>query len=131
MAGVNDFVNGVFAGVMGTCVLMLAFLLVGWAVARSAERARGRRFELHRDFDVSGVSGEGVVADGWKFGRRWSVTFPDGTRQTMPAGWCLIRWRGDYRSTVLWDSVDEAMAVHGHNGATRLVWLDGEVPEHG
>lgn len=86
----------------------------------------GRRFQLHRDTDVSGVSGTGIVADGQEFPTGWVMTFPDGTMLQLPAGWCFVHWRGEYRSMVLWDSVESAMAVHGHNGATRLVWLDEE-----
>lgn len=67
-----------------------------------------RRFQLHRDVDVSGVSGTGVVADG--------VVFPDGT--------VALRWRGARSSTVVWGSIDDVEAVHGHGGATRLAWVD-------
>ena len=67
-----------------------------------------RTFQLHRDHDVSGISGTGVVADG--------VTFPDGVT--------VIRWRGERQSTVVWPSVDDVVAIHGHGGATRLVWDD-------
>lgn len=67
-----------------------------------------RTFEFHRDADVSGVSGTGVVADG--------VTFDDGVT--------VVRWRGERRSTVVWPSVEDAIAVHGHDGATRLVYTD-------
>lgn len=84
-----------------------------------------RRFELHRDVDVSGVSGTGVVADGACYDLAWAFTFPDSETTVLPAGWCVIRWRGQYRSTVLWSSVEDAMAVHGHHGSARLVWLDG------
>ena len=65
-----------------------------------------RTFEFHRDADVTGVSGTGVVADG--------VTFDDGVT--------VVRWRGETRSTVVWPSVEDAIAVHGHDGATRLVY---------
>lgn len=68
-----------------------------------------RRFELHRDDDVSGISGTGVVAEG--------VEFSDGRAS--------LRWvTGEHRSTVAWDSIESAVAIHGHGGATRLVWLD-------
>lgn len=82
----------------------------------------GRAFELHRDVDVSGVSGPGVVADGVAFDEPATFTWPDGTRTVLPAGWVRLVWRGEYQSTVLWPSVDDAMAVHGHHGSTRLVW---------
>lgn len=68
------------------------------------------RFELHRDIDVTGVSGSGVVADG--------VLFPDGT--------VCIHWRGPCPSTVVWQSIADAIAVHSHGGKTRFVWLDSE-----
>jgi HNH endonuclease len=64
-------------------------------------------FALYRRTDETGVSGEGTVAYG--------VQFADGT--------VVIRWLGDYASTVVWDSLDKAMQVHGHRGSTRVVWL--------
>lgn len=68
-----------------------------------------RRFELHRDVDVSGVSGTGVVAEG--------VAFSDGT--------AVIHWiASEHRSTVIWPSVESVEAIHGHGGSTRIVWAD-------
>lgn len=67
-----------------------------------------RAFRLMRDVDVTGVSVDGHVADG--------VQFPDGT--------VVIRWLGDYSSTVVWDDLAKAMHVHGHRGSTRVEWLD-------
>lgn len=67
---------------------------------------RSRPFRLVRDHDVTGVSGVGVVADG--------VVWPDGS--------VSIRWRGDRPSVVHWGSLVDAVAVHGHNGATRMVF---------
>lgn len=65
-------------------------------------------FRLVRNKDVTGVSGEGVVAEG--------VVFPDGS--------AVIRWCvGPAASTVIWGSTDEAMQVHGHDGATVLEWI--------
>jgi hypothetical protein len=69
-----------------------------------------RRFHLQRDHDVTGASGVGRVADG--------VLWPDGT--------VSIRWRGPRPSTVHWGSLDDAEHVHGHGGATRIVWDDPE-----
>lgn len=67
-----------------------------------------RRFELQRDVDVSGVSGTGTVAQG--------VAFDDDT--------AVVHWLGKRRSTVVWPSVDDVEVIHGHGGATRVVWLD-------
>lgn len=66
------------------------------------------RFELVRHRDLSGVSGTGVVAEG--------VEFTDGS--------VALRWRGKYPATAVWASVDAALAVHGHEGATVARWLD-------
>jgi hypothetical protein len=69
-----------------------------------------RRFHLQRDRDISGVSGTGIVALG--------CLWPDGTAS--------VRWLGARPSTVHWDRMDDAVAVHGHGGATRIVWTDAE-----
>lgn len=83
---------------------------------REQQRAeQPRLFHLQRDRDVSGVSGTGRVADG--------VLWPDGT--------VTIRWRGDRPSTVHWDALADAEAVHGHGGATRIVWADEEPSVNG
>lgn len=63
-------------------------------------------FTLERDIDVTGVSGTGTVAHG--------VRWPDNT--------VSIRWRGPRPSVVFWESLAHAEAVHGHGGATRIVW---------
>lgn len=73
-----------------------------------AEAAGPRMFHLERDTDVSGVSGVGRVADG--------VLWPDGS--------VTIRWRGEQPSTVNWATLEHAEAVHGHGGATRIVFDD-------
>lgn len=67
-----------------------------------------RRFELHRDVDVTGISGTGVVADG--------VCWPDGSAS--------IHWRGERPSNVFWPQMVWASEIHGHGGATRIVWID-------
>jgi len=68
-----------------------------------------RTFELHRDEDETGISGTGVVAEG--------IQFSDGQ--------VALRWQvGDHRSTVVWDDVADVIAIHGHNGKTRIVWAD-------
>ena len=69
-----------------------------------------RLFELVRSRDVSGVTGTGSVADG--------VVWTDST--------VTLRWKGDHPATAVWDSVESILAVHGHEGATVVRWLDGE-----
>lgn len=76
------------------------------------DEARGSsettRFHLDRAVDITGASGTGHVADG--------CLWPDGT--------VTLRWRGERKSTVNWDRLADAEAIHGHGGATRIVWDD-------
>ena len=67
-----------------------------------------RRFLLDRFEDVSGVSGTGFVAEG--------VQFTDGT--------VVLRWTVEYQSTAIYSSMDDLMAIHGHNGSTHVNWVD-------
>jgi len=66
------------------------------------------RFRLVRNSDVTGVSGTGIVAMG--------IRFTDGT--------VAMRWLTAARSTVLWDSIEDAERVHGHDGKTKVEWID-------
>lgn len=68
-----------------------------------------RRFQLERVQDVTGVSGEGLVAHG--------VVWPDGE--------VTLRWAAPpFQTTVHHVSVESVLAIHGHGGATQLAWLD-------
>jgi len=77
---------------------------------RSTRQGTGvKRFVMVRDEDVSGVSGTGIVAEG--------VKFSDGV--------CVIHWCGEYpTSTVHERGIDSILAIHGHEGRTRIEWLD-------
>lgn len=72
-----------------------------------------RRFVLVRSEDVSGVSGTGEVAQGVLFG----------------TGKAVISWTRMPTSIDIYDSVEDLLAIHGHEGRTRIRWLDGE-PRH-
>lgn len=66
-------------------------------------------FELHRDTDVSGVSGTGKVAEG--------AIFSDGE--------AVIHWLGEWPTTTPHPKgITSIRAVHGHGGATRVVLPD-------
>jgi hypothetical protein len=67
-----------------------------------------RRFDLVRTEDVSGISGTGHVAEG--------VQWTDGS--------VSLRWHGDHSSLAYWHCLEDAMAIHGHNGLTNAVWID-------
>ena len=66
------------------------------------------RFVLDRAEDHSGISGTGIVAEG--------VMFSDGTS--------VLRWVVGLRSTAVYNSMDDLVAIHGHNGSTQVRWLD-------
>ncbi|MFJ9890862.1 hypothetical protein ACIQRW_34130 [Streptomyces sp. NPDC091287] len=68
-----------------------------------------RHFQLCRDTDVSGVSGTGHVADG--------VVFSDGH--------AAVHWLGRWPTTTPHpEGLASVEGVHGHGGATRIVFLD-------
>lgn len=64
-------------------------------------------FRLHRLEDASGVSGTGVVAEG--------ACFSDGT--------AVLRWCTKTRSTAVYASMLDLLAIHGHGGATEVRYL--------
>lgn len=67
-----------------------------------------RTFTLNRNTDTIGVSGTGTVVEG--------VQFTDGT--------VAMRWLTATATTSLVDSIDDVIAIHGHEGATTVLWDD-------
>jgi len=83
---------------------------LSWAIFAVRDHdAYAQPFCLVRETDVSGVSGTGIVADG--------VAFPDGT--------VALRWRGGNPTSVVFhdNGIESVEAIHGHGGATHIVWL--------
>lgn len=76
-----------------------------------------RTFTLVRTIDVSGISGTGTVAEG--------VEFSDGT---VAVRWLIDgvsevnRERGVGPTTVVHSDIRSVEALHGHGGATQVVW---------
>ena len=66
-----------------------------------------RTFEVDRTEDVSGVSGLGIVAEG--------VVFHDGQ--------CAVSWFGQYHICEVVKDIETWLAVHGHDGKTKIKWL--------
>ena len=62
-------------------------------------------YRMVRDEDMSGVSGTGLVGE--------VVEFSDGI--------VVVRWLTEYRSTVVYASLADAIRIHGHDGRTRFV----------
>jgi len=64
---------------------------------------------LARADDVTGLSGTGRVA--------WIVEFPDGTTVVR---WCV----STVRQTAVFNSMEDVLAVHGHDGRTWAEWYN-------
>lgn len=71
-----------------------------------------RPFVLVRHEDISGVSGQGVVAQG--------CVFADGT--------VALRWLSAWPTSVVFHDrgIEAVEAVHGHGGATEIVFTEGD-----
>lgn len=73
-----------------------------------------RRFILVRDIDITKISGTGIIAEGLQLTDKrlfmcWRTALPEGVTE---------------QSTGLYQNETHLLAIHGHNGATRLVWID-------
>lgn len=80
----------------------------GTSPLKRSSDVSSRRFMLHRAEDVSGLSGTGVVAEG--------IEFSDGT--------CALRWKTKHRCTAVYDSILVLEFIHGHEGKTKILWID-------
>ncbi len=65
-------------------------------------------FYLMRHSDVNGLSGTGIVAVG--------VVYPNGKAH--------MQWISFKSSFEMHDSVESLIDIHGHSGATELIWGD-------
>ena len=83
-----------------------AFLASGTKLTN--EIAPPRRFLTYRTKDVSGISGCGCVAEGVQF----------------HTGQCVLCWKTDKSSVAVYGSIEELEAIHGHDGSTKVVWID-------
>lgn len=67
-----------------------------------------RRFQLHRDQDETGISGIGIVAEGVQF----------------TGGMCALSWLSPYACVNVYANLKVVEDLHGHQGKTRIVWID-------
>lgn len=63
-----------------------------------------KTFKVHRNEDVSGVSGTGIIAEG--------VEFHDGQ--------CAVSWFGKYHMLEVAPNIQTWIDVHGHSGKTTI-----------
>lgn len=67
-----------------------------------------KRFKLVRTQDISGISGLGVVAEGCQFHN----------------GYVALTWYGKFTSLYWYPDMATLEGLHGHNGATKVEWVD-------
>jgi len=65
-----------------------------------------RTFYLNRKVDVSGISGTGRIAQGIEFDN----------------GKVAMTWLTDTSSTTVYDNIEDVEVIHGHAGATEVVF---------
>jgi len=86
---------------------------------QNANTSRMRRFIMVRIKDLTGVSGTGAVAEG--------TVFTDGLS--------VIHWLREPYSTGVYQTLDDVIAIHGHEGGTYLHFIDEnemmELPQGG
>jgi hypothetical protein len=68
---------------------------------------------LRRHVDISGVSGVGDVAE--------FCEFSDGS--------VAVRWLGEHPSTAVWGDIRDVEFIHGHKGATEILFDSPRDPE--
>lgn len=69
-------------------------------------RPNMRKFHLYREVDVSGTSGTGIVAEGVEFTN----------------GMCALSWLSSMHCVNIYANAKTIEQVHGHDGATRIVF---------
>ena len=79
----------------------------------SSQNSGIRIFHFQRDEDASGVSGTVIVAEGVIL-----------TNTKVVVSWLTI-----HKSIAIYDSLAEMIAIHGHDGRTKIVWADEHRPE--
>lgn len=67
----------------------------------------GATFTLHRDVDPSQVSGTGIVAEGW---------------ESSSGEYVVLVWFSETPSICIYRDIRHVEDIHGHEGATRIVW---------
>ena len=67
----------------------------------------GSTFTIHRTEDPSGVSGTGVVAEGW---------------ESSSGEWVVLVWLSDTPSMEIHRDIRRVEEIHGHGGKSQIVW---------
>lgn len=76
----------------------------------TVRKSFSRRFVLNRHHDITGTSGTGIVAEGVVFS----------------CGKVALTWFSHYGAVNNYDTIEVVKVLHGHDGNTRIEWLDEE-----
>lgn len=89
-----------------------------------------RRFVLRRYTDPTGISGAGDIAQGALFP---PTSYEAGRGAGPEDGTVALRWLTEWPTSVVFHDrgLASVRAVHGHAGATRIVFLDPPSPAQG
>jgi hypothetical protein len=68
-----------------------------------------RKFQLRRLEDETGVSGTGIVTEGYCY---------------RSSGVCVMRWLTGTSSIAFYRSIEDVEIIHGHGGKTVVEWLE-------
>jgi len=68
-----------------------------------------RKFHFERSVDLSGISGIGNIAEGCLF---------------LDTGEVVVHWLGQHSSINIYKSFEDVVYIHGHMGATKIVFDD-------
>ena len=80
-------------------------MTVSTLAPRSARVVPLKLFHVQRNTDDHGNTGTGIVAEGVIFS----------------SGQCAIRWLHEIASISIFASLEELIAIHGHNGKTVVI----------
>lgn len=70
------------------------------------KKKRLREFYLHREADISGTSGTGVVARG----------------VILESGKAVLEWVNSVHSSIcIYSTIEDVELIHGHDGATKVI----------
>jgi hypothetical protein len=66
------------------------------------------RFELNRKIDETGISGTGIIAEGYIYSN----------------GICVMKWLTNTSSVAVYASIGDVEIIHGHQGKTEVNIID-------
>jgi hypothetical protein len=73
-----------------------------------------QKFQLNRLTDATGISGTGIVAEGYR----------------LDNGICVMKWLTNVSSVAVYQNLKHIEIIHGHAGMTHIEIIPGEIAEN-